>query len=81
MHQAAFAAGEHSASGRVSAASQAERSAKAPPEPDAAPSASGPSERDLRDYYDTGLVRVRLKDTAMAAQQSSPEVRMSAGMT
>ena len=37
-------------------------------------SASGPSEEDMRDFRTTGLVRIRLKDAAMAVQQASPQV-------
>ena len=41
----------------------------------AAETASGPSEEDMRDFCAKGLVRVHVKDAAMAVQQSSPEVR------
>ena len=70
-------AGDGNTGSRVPATSQPEQPEKAPPEPGATAPASGPSEQDLRDYSASGLVRVRLKDAAMAAQQSSPQVRLS----
>ena len=39
--------------------------------------ASGPSEDELRDFSTSGLVRIRLRDAAMAVQQASPQVRAS----
>ena len=46
-----------------------------PPGADTTSPALGPSEEVLRNYSATGLIRVRLKDAAMAVQQNSPQVR------